>query len=77
VIEWRFCRILAWLLAQEPLRAGTIRHSGAAWAANEGRHFEKYGIRNLEVTQFSGDQRVSSDEYEQLGKEFNKIFKVQ
>jgi hypothetical protein len=54
-----------------------IRRSGAAWAANEGRYFEKYGIRNLEVTQFSGIQPVSSDEYEQLGKEFNKISKVQ
>ncbi len=49
------------LLAQEPLRAGTIFSATQAplWAAKEGRYFEKYGIRNLEVIQFSGGQPVT------------------
>jgi NitT/TauT family transport system substrate-binding protein len=49
------------LLAQEPLRAGTIFSATQAplWAAQEGRYFEKYGIRNLEVIQFSGGQPVT------------------
>jgi ABC-type nitrate/sulfonate/bicarbonate transport system substrate-binding protein len=49
------------LLAQEALRAGTIFSATQAplWAAKEGRYFEKYGIRNLEVIQFSGGQPVT------------------
>ncbi|HEV8720291.1 MAG TPA: ABC transporter substrate-binding protein [Candidatus Binatia bacterium] len=49
------------LLAQEPLRAGTIFSGTQAplWAAREGRYFEKYGIKNLEVIQFSGGQPVT------------------
>jgi NitT/TauT family transport system substrate-binding protein len=49
------------LYAQEPLRAGTIFSATQAplWAAKEGRYFEKYGIRNLEVIQFSGGQPVT------------------
>ena len=49
------------LLAQEPLRAGTIFSATQAplWTAKEGRYFEKYGIRNLEVIQFSGGQPVT------------------
>src|SRR5215831_18695287 len=51
----------AWLLAQEPLRAGTIFSATQTplWAAKEGRFFEKYGIKNLEVIQFSGGQPVT------------------
>jgi ABC-type nitrate/sulfonate/bicarbonate transport system substrate-binding protein len=47
--------------AQEPLRAGTIFSATQAplWSAREGRYFEKYGIRNLEVIQFSGGQPVT------------------
>ena len=47
--------------AQEPLRAGTIFSATQAplWAAREGRYFEKYGIKNLEVIQFSGGQPVT------------------
>jgi ABC-type nitrate/sulfonate/bicarbonate transport system substrate-binding protein len=54
-----FCPIS--LLAQEPLRAGTIFSATQAplWAAKEGRYFEKYGIKNLEVIQFSGGQPVT------------------
>ena len=50
-----------WLSAQEPLRAGTIFSATQAplWAAKEGRFFEKYGIKNLEVIQFSGGQPVT------------------
>jgi ABC-type nitrate/sulfonate/bicarbonate transport system substrate-binding protein len=50
-----------WLRAQEPLRAGTIFSATQAplWAAKEGRYFEKYGIKNLEVIQFSGGQPVT------------------
>jgi NitT/TauT family transport system substrate-binding protein len=50
-----------WLKAQEPLRAGTIFSATQAplWAAKEGRFFEKYGIKNLEVIQFSGGQPVT------------------
>jgi ABC-type nitrate/sulfonate/bicarbonate transport system substrate-binding protein len=53
--------IPASLLAQEPLRAGTIFSATQAplWAAKEGRYFEKYGIKNLEVIQFSGGQPVT------------------
>ena len=49
------------LLADEPLRAGTIFSATQAplWAAKEGRYFEKYGIKNLEVIQFSGGQPVT------------------
>jgi ABC-type nitrate/sulfonate/bicarbonate transport system substrate-binding protein len=49
------------LLAQETLRAGTIFSATQAplWAAKEGRYFEKYGIKNLEVIQFSGGQPVT------------------
>jgi len=49
------------LPAQEPLRAGTIFSATQAplWAAREGRYFEKYGIKNLEVIQFSGGQPVT------------------
>ena len=49
------------LFAQEPLRAGTIFSATQAplWAAKEGRFFEKYGINNLEVIQFSGGQPVT------------------
>ena len=49
------------LLAQEPLRAGTIFSATQAplWAAKEGHYFEKYGIKNLEVIQFSGGQPVT------------------
>jgi ABC-type nitrate/sulfonate/bicarbonate transport system substrate-binding protein len=49
------------LRAQEPLRAGTIFSATQAplWAAKEGRYFEKYGIKNLEVIQFSGGQPVT------------------
>ena len=51
-----------WLIAQEPLRAGTIFSATQAplWAAKEGRFFEKYGIKNLEVIQFSGGQPVTA-----------------
>src|SRR5687768_11122013 len=47
--------------AQEPLRAGTIFSATQAplWSAKEGRYFEKYGIKNLEVIQFSGGQPVT------------------
>jgi ABC-type nitrate/sulfonate/bicarbonate transport system substrate-binding protein len=47
--------------AQQPLRAGTIFSATQAplWAAREGRYFEQYGIRNLEVIQFSGGQPVT------------------
>jgi len=50
-----------WLHAQEPLRAGTIFSATQAplWAAKEGRYFEKYGNKNLEVIQFSGGQPVT------------------
>src|SRR4029453_17663798 len=50
-----------WLIAQEPLRAGTIFSATQAplWAAKDGRFFEKYGIKNLEVIQFSGGQPVT------------------
>jgi ABC-type nitrate/sulfonate/bicarbonate transport system substrate-binding protein len=61
-----FISIITWLwpvslLAQEPLRAGTIFSATQAplWAAKEGRYFEKYGIKNLEVIQFSGGQPVT------------------
>ena len=49
------------LHAQEPLRAGTIFSATQAplWSAKEGRYFEKYGIKNLEVIQFSGGQPVT------------------
>src|SRR5262245_23873668 len=49
------------LPAQELLRAGTIFSATQAplWAAKEGRFFEKYGIKNLEVIQFSGGQPVT------------------
>jgi NitT/TauT family transport system substrate-binding protein len=49
------------LFAQEPLRAGTIFSATQAplWAAKEGRYFDKYGIKNLEVIQFSGGQPVT------------------
>jgi len=49
------------LPAQEPLRAGTIFSATQAplWAAREGRYFEKYGLKNLEVIQFSGGQPVT------------------
>ena len=49
------------LFAQESLRAGTIFSATQAplWAAREGRYFEKYGIKNLEVIQFSGGQPVT------------------
>jgi ABC-type nitrate/sulfonate/bicarbonate transport system substrate-binding protein len=49
------------LSAQEPLRAGTIFSATQAplWTAREGRYFEKYGIKNLEVIQFSGGQPVT------------------
>src|SRR5262249_20538573 len=47
--------------AQETLRAGTIFSATQAplCAAKEGRFFEKYGIKNLEVIQFSGGQPVT------------------
>src|ERR1051325_8459795 len=47
--------------AEEPLRAGTIFSATQAplWAAKEGHYFEKYGIRNLEMIQFSGGQPVT------------------
>jgi NitT/TauT family transport system substrate-binding protein len=50
-----------WLIAQEPLRVGTIFSATQAplWAAKEGRYFEQYGIKNLEVIQFSGGQPVT------------------
>ncbi len=53
--------LAASLPAQEPLRAGTIFSATQAplWAAREGRYFEKYGIKNLEVIQFSGGQPVT------------------
>ena len=49
------------LPAQELLRAGTIFSATQAplWTAKEGRFFEKYGIKNLEVIQFSGGQPVT------------------
>ncbi len=49
------------LFAQELLRAGTIFSATQAplWAAREGHYFEKYGIKNLEVIQFSGGQPVT------------------
>jgi NitT/TauT family transport system substrate-binding protein len=47
--------------AQQPLRVGTIFSATQAplWAAREGRFFEKYGIKNIEVIQFSGGQPVT------------------
>src|SRR4029434_3282190 len=50
-----------WLSAQEPLRAGTIFSATQTplWAAKEGRFFEKYGVKILEVIQFSGGQPVT------------------
>ena len=53
---------LSCLSAQEPLRAGTIFSATQAplWAAIEGRYFEKYGIKNLEVIQFSGQWVTSA-----------------
>ena len=47
--------------AQELLRAGTIFSATQAplWAAKEGHYFEKYGIKNLEIIQFSGGQPVT------------------
>jgi NitT/TauT family transport system substrate-binding protein len=74
MVEFRSCalRILSLALflcalalpaiaAEEPLRAGTIFSATQAplWAAKEGRFFEKYGIKNLEVIQFSGGQPVT------------------
>jgi NitT/TauT family transport system substrate-binding protein len=49
------------LFAQDPLRVGTIFSATQAplWAAREGRFFEKYGIKNIEVIQFSGGQPVT------------------
>jgi ABC-type nitrate/sulfonate/bicarbonate transport system substrate-binding protein len=49
------------LSAQDLLRAGTIFSATQAplWAAREGRYFEKYGIKNLEIIQFSGGQPVT------------------
>jgi NitT/TauT family transport system substrate-binding protein len=49
------------LLAQQPLRVGTIFSATQAplWAAREGRFFEKYGIKSMEVIQFSGGQPVT------------------
>src|SRR5690349_3307443 len=49
------------LIAQELLRAGTIFSATQAplWAAKEGHYFEKYGIKNLEIIQFSGGQPVA------------------
>jgi ABC-type nitrate/sulfonate/bicarbonate transport system substrate-binding protein len=49
------------LHAQELLRAGTIFSATQAplWAAKEGHYFEKYGIKNLEIIQFSGGQPVT------------------
>ena len=49
------------LFAQELLRAGTIFSATQAplWAAKEGHYFEKYGIKNLEIIQFSGGQPVT------------------
>ena len=49
------------LPAQELLRAGTIVSATQAplWAAKEGHYFEKYGIKNLEIIQFSGGQPVT------------------
>jgi len=49
------------LSAQDLLRAGTIFSATQAplWAAKEGRYFEKYGIKNLEIIQFSGGQPVT------------------
>jgi NitT/TauT family transport system substrate-binding protein len=53
---------LPWrVYAQAPLRAGTIFSATQAplWAAKEGGYFEKYGIKHLEVIQFSGGQPVT------------------
>jgi NitT/TauT family transport system substrate-binding protein len=49
------------LAGQELLRAGTIFSATQAplWAAKEGHYFEKYGIKNLEIIQFSGGQPVT------------------
>jgi NitT/TauT family transport system substrate-binding protein len=49
------------LSAQELLRAGTIFSATQAplWAAKEGHYFEKHGIKNLEIIQFSGGQPVT------------------
>ena len=49
------------LPAQELLRAGTIFSATQAplWSAKEGQYFEKYGIKNLEIIQFSGGQPVT------------------
>ncbi|HWO41196.1 MAG TPA: ABC transporter substrate-binding protein [Candidatus Eisenbacteria bacterium] len=46
---------------QTPLRVGTIFSATQAplWAAREGRYFEKYGIKDIEVIQFSGGQPVT------------------
>jgi NitT/TauT family transport system substrate-binding protein len=51
----------AFILADESLRAGTIFSATQAplWAAKEGHYFERYGIKNLEVIQFSGGQPVT------------------
>jgi ABC-type nitrate/sulfonate/bicarbonate transport system substrate-binding protein len=47
--------------AQQALRVGTIFSATQAplWAAREGRFFDKYGIKNIEVIQFSGGQPVT------------------
>jgi len=49
------------LAGQELLRAGTIFSATQAplWAAKEGHYFDKYGIKNLEIIQFSGGQPVT------------------
>lgn len=48
--------------AQAPLRIGTILSVTQAplWAGVEGKLFEKYGIRNMEVIVFSGGQPATA-----------------
>lgn len=48
--------------AQAPLRVGTILSVTQAplWAGVEGKLFEKYGIRNMEVIVFSGGQPATA-----------------
>ena len=41
------------------VRVTVTRTQAPLWAAKEGRYFEQYGIKNLEVIQFSAGQPVT------------------
>ena len=58
-----FCLFLSFSAnAQTPLRIGTLLSVTQAplWAGIEGKLFEKYGIRNMEVIVFSGGQPATA-----------------